>query len=153
MTVKFTMNWSSFHFFPHPPLPSTLTEIFLLRFTFFCESPPSHLSIYLSTSTVLCQIGGKSFFLLLLCEFFSANVFSYSRGSFSEDWIDLSTHIFRAVTSPILVDSIFILFDFMVYTQCHVIAMIHQNKFFKFFLLIFLSTASKKIFMSLLFTT
>lgn len=108
MTVKFTMNWSSFHFFFHipSPFPSTLTEIFpfpfflrsLALYFFFCESPPS-IYLYLSTSTVLCQIGGKKVF----SSFFANFPQTYSvipEGRFSEDWIDLSTRIFRAVTSP-----------------------------------------------------
>lgn len=124
-----------FTFFFHiPPLPSTLTEIFPFLFfsfscalLFFCESSPS-IYLYLSTSTVLCQIEGKRNFFFL-CEFFPQTYSVIPEGRFSEDWIDLSTHIFRAVTSPpFFLRSIFILFDFMVhigYTQYHVIAMIH----------------------------
>lgn len=89
MTVKFTMNWSSFHFFLHPFPPPTYTLDEIFCFSFFSSIHLFHDYIFPHLPLCVREEEKKSFF----CEFFPQTYSVIPEGR-TEDWIDLSPNIF-----------------------------------------------------------
>lgn len=102
-----------FTFFTSLPSPHIHTRRNLLLLLFLLH--PSLPRLYLSTSTVMCTRRRKKKFFLRI---FSANVFSYSRGSYRRLNRFISKHFFFLFPLPPLTAVLFILFDFMCFFLC-----------------------------------